>query len=146
MPKQTPAIRSRNFAEVELGFSIETAIEEAARCRQCSDPTCFMGCPIGINIPAFIKCIADCDFSSGVRILREKNHMPAVCGRVCPSELHCEKRCSLKEGNGQISIGRLERFLADWESYQPDQYVPEIPPFTGRMDYARRTYNIHRSK
>jgi glutamate synthase (NADPH) small chain len=132
MPKQTPAIRSRNFSQVELGFSVETAIEEACRCRQCFDPTCLTGCPVGINIPGFLKCIADSDFFAGIQILREKNHLPAVCGRVCPAELNCEKHCSLKEGNGQISIGRLERFLADWEANQPDRYFPEIPPFTGR--------------
>lgn len=132
MPKQTPAIRTRNFSEVELGFPVETAMEEAARCRQCPDPSCLSGCPIGINIPAFIKCIADSDFSAGIRILREKNHLPAVCGRVCPAELNCEKHCSLKEKNGRISIGRLERFLADWETNQPDRYFSEISPFTGR--------------
>jgi glutamate synthase (NADPH) small chain len=132
MPKQTPAIRSRNFCEVELGFPVETAIEEAARCQQCPDPTCLTGCPIGINIPAFLKCIADFDFSAGIRILREKNHLPAVCGRVCPAEFNCEKRCSLKERNSQISIGRLERFLADWEANQADRHFPEISPFTGR--------------
>jgi glutamate synthase (NADPH) small chain len=132
MPRQTPAIRSRNFCEVELGFPVDAAIEEATRCRQCPDPTCLAGCPIGINIPAFLKCIADYDFSSGIRILREKNHLPAVCGRVCPAELNCEKHCSLNERNGQISIGRLERFLADWEANQPDRYFPEVPPFTGR--------------
>jgi glutamate synthase (NADPH) small chain len=132
MPRQTPAIRTRNFSEVELGFPVETAIAEATRCRQCFDPTCVTGCPIGINIPSFLRCIADSDFSTGIRILREKNHLPAVCGRVCPAELNCEKSCSLKEGDGRISIGRLERFLADWEANQPVRYFPEIPPFTGR--------------
>jgi glutamate synthase (NADPH) small chain len=90
------------------------------------------GCPIGINIPAFLKCIADSDFSEGIRILLEKNHLPAICGRVCPAELHCEKSCNLKNKNGQLPIGQLERFLADWESSQPQRHFPEIPPFTGR--------------
>jgi glutamate synthase (NADPH) small chain len=132
MPCQTPAIRSRNFCEVELGFSVETAIEEAARCRQCPVPTCLAGCPIGIDTPEFLRCIADADFSAGIRILREANHLPGICGRVCPAELNCEQHCSLKEKNGQISIGRLERFLADWEANQTDRRFPEISPFTGR--------------
>jgi glutamate synthase (NADPH) small chain len=131
MPKQTPAIRSRNFFEVELGFPVEIAIEEASRCLQCTDPTCESACPVGINTHAFIKCIADSNFLDGIRILREKNHLPAVCGRVCPAELHCENSCSLKKKKGQVSIGRLERFLADWESNQSDRQYPEIPPFTG---------------
>ncbi len=132
MPRQTPEMRRRNFSEVELGFQMETAIAEAARCRQCPHPNCMPGCPLGVNIPGFLKCIADCDFGAGIQILREKNHLPGVCGRVCNAELHCEKHCSLKKNNGQISIGRLERFLADWESCQPDRHFPEIPPFTGR--------------
>jgi glutamate synthase (NADPH) small chain len=132
MPKQTPEMRRHNFSEVELGFPIETAVKEAARCQQCTDPSCMQGCPIGINIPAFLKCIADSDFSAGIRILLEKNHLPAICGRVCPAELQCEKSCILKIKNGQLSIGRLERFLADWESNQPQRHFPEISPFTGR--------------
>jgi glutamate synthase (NADPH) small chain len=131
MPKQTPEMRRRNFSEVELGFPIETAVKEAARCQQCVDPGCTQGCPIGINIPAFLKCIADSDFSAGIRILMEKNHLPGICGRVCPAELHCERSCNLKNDD-QLPIGQLERFLADWESNQPQRYFPEIPPFTGR--------------
>jgi glutamate synthase (NADPH) small chain len=132
MPAQAPQMRRRNFSEVELGFPPETAVAEASRCQQCSDPSCMQSCPIGINVPGFLKCIAESNFLAGIQILREKNHLPGVCGRVCTAELHCEKHCGLKKKNSQIPIGRLERFLADWEANQPEKHFPEISPFTGR--------------
>jgi glutamate synthase (NADPH) small chain len=118
MPKQEPEIRKYNFQEVALGYTPSLAVEEAARCLDCKNPQCVQNCPVEINIPGFIRHIKSGDFASGVRVLKEKNCLPAVCGRVCPQEEQCEGACILKKRNGQIAIGRLERFLADWETAQ----------------------------
>jgi glutamate synthase (NADPH/NADH) small chain len=132
MPKQAPVVRRHNFNEVALGYGIETAVEEAARCLQCKKPKCVLGCPVEIDIPGFIKCIAERDFTAGIRMLKDKNCLPAVCGRVCPQEEQCEKICILVNKGGQIAIGRLERFLADWEAEQSELQLPEIPSPTGK--------------
>jgi glutamate synthase (NADPH/NADH) small chain len=118
MPKQPPKIRSHNFYEVALGYQVESAVEEADRCIQCPKPKCVDNCPVEIDIPGFIKCIAERRFEDGVKILKEKNCLPAICGRVCPQEEQCEETCVLSKKKGQIAIGRLERFLADWEARQ----------------------------
>ena len=131
MPKQAPEVRRHNFDEVALGYGIETAVEEAARCLQCKKPKCVLGCPVEIDIPGFVKCIAEKDFTKGIRVLKDKNCLPAVCGRVCPQEEQCEKTCILVNKGGQIAIGRLERFLADWEAEQAELQLPEIPSPTG---------------
>jgi len=132
MPKQPPEVRRHNFNEVALGYPIETAVEEAKRCLQCKKPKCILKCPVEIDIPGFIKSIAEKDFTSGIRILKDKNCLPAVCGRVCPQEEQCEEVCVLVKKEGQIAIGRLERFLADWEAQQRELEIPDIPPPTGR--------------
>ena len=126
MPKQKPEVRRHNFDEVALGYSIETAVEEAKRCLQCKKPKCVLKCPVEIDIPGFIKCIAEKDFSTGIRTLKEKNCLPAICGRVCPQEEQCEEICVLQKKGAQIAIGRLERFLADWEADQGELEMPEI--------------------
>jgi glutamate synthase (NADPH/NADH) small chain len=132
MPKQPPEVRRHNFSEVALGYPIETAVEEARRCLQCKKPSCVLKCPVEIDIPGFIKRIEEKDFTSGIRILKDKNLLPAICGRVCPQEEQCEEACVLVKKGGQIAIGRLERFLADWEAEQSKLELPEIPPPTGR--------------
>jgi glutamate synthase (NADPH/NADH) small chain len=132
MPKQEPEVRRHNFSEVALGYPDATAIEEAARCLQCPSANCVASCPVEINIPRFIECIAQGNFAEGVRILKDKNCLPAVCGRVCPQEEQCEGSCSLVKKGGQIAIGRLERFLADWEAGQKEIRLPEMAPPTGR--------------
>jgi len=132
MPKQAPEVRRHNFSEVALGYLIETAVEEANRCLQCPSANCVRSCPVEIDIPGFVKCIAERDFARGIRILKEKNCLPAICGRVCPQEEQCEGSCSLVKKRGQIAVGRLERFLADWEAAQADVNLPEIPAHTGR--------------
>lgn len=132
MPKQSPEIRKFNFDEVALGYPIETAVQEAERCLQCKKPLCIGKCPVEIDIPGFIKCIAAHDFAGGTRILKEKNLLPAVCGRVCPQEEQCESVCVLVKKHGQIAIGRLERFLADWEASQGKFEIPDIPAPTGK--------------
>ena len=132
MPKQPHDIRSHNFDEVALGYSAETAIEEASRCLQCPSANCVKTCPVEIDIPAFVEYVAKGDFAGGIRVLKEKNCLPAICGRVCPQEEQCEGSCSLVKKGGQIAIGRLERFLADWEAGQREMTLPEIPLPTGK--------------
>ncbi len=132
MPKQAVEVRRHNFAEVALGYDAKLAMEEAARCIQCKKPGCVEKCPVEVDIPAFIQAIADGDFERGVRILKAKNSLPSVCGRVCPQEEQCEGGCALLKRAGQIAIGRLERFLGDWEASQPDFMMPEIAPANGK--------------
>jgi len=126
MPEQTAEDRVTNFLEVPLGFDENTARIEALRCIKCKKPTCIDGCPVGINIPGFIIKIAQGDFAGGARILKEDNVLPAICGRVCPQEEQCEKVCTVGKKNPPVAIGRLERFLADWER-ENDMIEPIIP-------------------
>jgi len=132
MPKQSPEVRRFNFSEVALGYTSELAREEAARCLQCKKPLCVNNCPVEINIPGFIKLIGEGDFAGSIRVLKEKNLLPAMCGRVCPQEEQCEKTCVLVKKGGQVAVGRLERFAADWEASQGTCAIPDIPSSTGR--------------
>jgi len=132
MPKQEEHIRSHNFLEVALGYTSELAMAEARRCLQCKKPFCVSDCPVQIKIPEFIQAIADGDFAAGSRILKERNSLPSVCGRVCPQEEQCEKHCSLSKRGGTIAIGRLERFLGDWEGAQSEMALPEAVHPTGK--------------
>jgi len=132
MREQPPEERIKNFNEVPLGYTPEEAIQEAKRCLQCKDPPCVKGCPVEIDIPGFIKAIAEGDFKRAIHILKEKNSLPAICGRVCPQEDQCEKLCTLGKLGEPVAIGRLERFAADWEAEQGDVEIPEIPPPTGK--------------
>jgi glutamate synthase (NADPH/NADH) small chain len=132
MPRQNPEVRRGNFDEVALGYSAETAMAEARRCLQCRNPLCVEGCPVSIDIPGFIAAIAEGKFHEGARILKQKNALPSVCGRVCPQEEQCEKVCTLAKRKGEVAIGRLERFLGDWEAAQIEEELPELPPATGR--------------
>jgi len=116
MPKQKPEERVKNFFEVALGFSKEQALLEAKRCLQCKKPFCVEGCPVQINIPAFIKLIAEGKFEEAIKKIKEKNNLPAVCGRVCPQETQCEAVCILNKKKMAINIGSLERFAADHET------------------------------
>jgi len=115
MPEQHPAVRARNFKEVPLGYDPETARVEAMRCLHCKTPHCVTGCPVGVKIPEFVGLIAEGDFAGAARKIKETNGLPAVCGRVCPQELQCEARCVLSRKHEAVSIGRLERFCADYE-------------------------------
>jgi len=116
MPKQKPEERVKNFFEVALGFSKEQALLEAKRCLQCKKPFCVEGCPVQINIPAFIKLIAEGKFEEAIKKIKEKNNLPAVCGRVCPQETQFEAVCILNKKKMAINIGSLERFAADHET------------------------------
>lgn len=131
MPVQDPAKRSKNFNEVALGYTEEQAVAEAARCLQCKDPKCVQGCPVNIDIPAFISCIAENDFDGAIRTIKLTNALPAVCGRVCPQEVQCEQYCVLSKKNLPIAIGRLERFAADHENIQKSEVLQKVKP-TGK--------------
>ena len=115
MPCQDPQIRARNFSEVALGYSEAIAIEEAKRCLMCKKPLCVRGCPVGVDIPDFIGKIAGGQFPEAAKILKNKNMLPAICGRVCPQETQCEAHCLLGRKGEPVAIGRLERFAADYE-------------------------------
>ncbi|ACV63389.1 glutamate synthase (NADPH), homotetrameric [Desulfofarcimen acetoxidans DSM 771] len=131
MPHQDAAVRARNFEEVALGLDEETAVLEAQRCLQCKKEPCRKGCPVEVLIPDFIKLVAERDFAGAIKKLKEKNALPAVCGRVCPQENQCESYCTVGKKNEPVAIGRLERFCADWERTQGIE-VPEIAPSTGK--------------
>ena len=118
IPEQDHLARITNFNEVALGYSERTARIEALRCIQCKKPLCINGCPVGIDIPAFIQKIGEGRFKEGVEILKKDNVLPAICGRVCPQEEQCEIVCTLSKKYEPVAIGRLERFLADWEREQ----------------------------
>ncbi|GAB4151191.1 MAG: NADPH-dependent glutamate synthase [Planctomycetota bacterium] len=132
MPKQNEHERRKNFDEVALGYTVEIALEEAGRCLNCKNPLCVQGCPVNINIPAFINCIVNREFGKGVRIIKATNALPAICGRVCPQEEQCEKMCILGKRGEPVAIGRLERFLADYEAEQGVVQKPEMAAPTGR--------------
>jgi len=118
LPKQKVSERIRNFSEVALGYTEKQAIKEAKRCLQCKDAQCIEGCPVEIDIPAFIKLILEGKRDLAIKKIKEKNNLPAVCGRVCPQETQCQLACILNKKNAAISIGALERFAADYELSQ----------------------------
>lgn len=116
MPEQEFSARINNFDEVNLGYNKEQAIEEAARCTQCLKPKCIEGCPVGINIPKFIKAISNGKFDKAINLIKKTNNLPGICGRVCPQEDQCEKVCIVGIRSKPIAIGHLERFAADNET------------------------------
>ena len=116
MPSQAPEVRNKNFSEVALGYSEETAIDEAKRCLNCKNMPCVSGCPVKIHIPAFIKEVAEGNFEEAYNIIAKSSSLPAVCGRVCPQERQCESKCVRGIKGESVGIGRLERFVADWHN------------------------------
>ena len=132
MPEQPPAERIKNYDEVPYGYTPEQAIAEAKRCLECGRPLCVDGCPVNINIPAFLKLVAEGDFRGATNIIKETNALPAVSGRVCPQEEQCEGKCALSKRFESVAIGRLERFAADWEAFQGTPPIPALPPPTGK--------------
>ncbi len=132
MPEQNAALRRKNFLEVPLGYAPMTAVMEANRCIQCKKPACMEGCPVGIDIPGFIGKMAAGDFQGAIQKIKETNMLPAVCGRVCPQEEQCEKKCVLSKQKKPVAIGRLERFAADWERAQGAVQPPEIKSDSGK--------------
>lgn len=132
MPLQDPQVRVQNFSEVALGYSEEDAIIEAQRCLTCKKSPCRQGCPVEIDIPAFIDRIKNRDFSGAISKIKEKNNLPAICGRVCPQEAQCEKYCVIGKKNEPVAIGRLERFAADYEMAQGEAKVSTPAAPTGK--------------
>lgn len=136
MPAQDPKIRIHNLNEVALGYTYEQARLEAMRCLQCVKKSCVEDCPVRIDIPRFINHIAHGELEQAVRVIKETSLLPAICGRVCPQETQCQRNCAvgkaLKDVNKSVSIGRLERFAADWERSTGRISIPEIKPSTGK--------------
>src|SRR6056297_2464647 len=132
MPEQAPEARRRNFEEVPLGYSAETAVTEAQRCLQCKNPACVKGCPVSVDIRSFVGLVAEGKFSDAIHKIWEKNSLPAVCGRVCPQEIQCEGECVLGKKGEPLAIGNLERFIADYERTQGSGELPPVPEPTGR--------------
>jgi glutamate synthase (NADPH/NADH) small chain len=122
IPQQPPKERIKNFFEVALGFSREQAEKEAGRCIQCKNPACVKGCPVEIDIPAFIKLIKEGKRKQALEKIKQKNNLPAVCGRVCPQEDQCEAACVLNKKKIPINIGALERYAADYELVRSSQF------------------------
>jgi len=136
MPEQDPDVRRSNMEEVALGYSPEQAVLEAQRCLQCKTAPCIAGCPVSIDIPGFIQAIADGDNKKAIDVIKASSLLPAVCGRVCPQETQCQAPCTvgkaLKSVDQAVSIGRLERFVADWERENGLMEIPAVKPATGR--------------
>ena len=134
MPHQDPKVRARNYNEVALGYTEEMVLQEANRCIQCPKRPCIDGCPVNVDIPDFIEALRNNNMTDAVKILKGKNSLPGVCGRVCPQEVQCEAKCTLGKKGAPIAIGRLERYVADWEqSHSSDMnHSPELPSTTGK--------------
>lgn len=118
MPQQDPSVRRRNFDEVALGYDAGMAMQEANRCLQCKNKPCMTGCPVSVRIPEFILALRESNLPAAAEILKSKNNLPAICGRVCPQENQCEKVCLVGKKGAPVAIGRLERFVADWQLFQ----------------------------
>ena len=156
MPSQEPLVRNRNFGEVALGYDEATAVEEARRCLGCKNQPCVGGCPVAVDIPAFIARVAEGDFEEAYRIIARTSSLPAVCGRVCPQETQCEGKCTRGIKGEPVAIGRLERFVADWHMAHSDAQ-PQKPAPNGHKvavvgsgpagltcagDLAKRGYDV----
>ncbi len=131
MPVQDAKVRVTNFNEVALGYSAETAIAEAQRCLHCAKPRCVEGCPVHVDIPDFIVALAEGDFAESAKRLKTHTSLPAICGRVCPQENQCEGKCVLGIKGESVAIGRLERFVADWDRAQEHEAVA-LPEKNGK--------------
>lgn len=132
MPRQDPSSRIKNFDEVATGYSTEMALEEASRCLNCPKPQCVKGCPVEVPIPEFIKLVKEGNYLEAAKKIKEKNALPAICGRVCPQEDQCQKNCILGIRGDPIAIGRLERFASDYERKYSTIQNQEIPHTGGK--------------
>ena len=132
MPECDASIRARNFEEVNLGFNPELASQEALRCLTCAKPTCTRGCPVAVDVKAFVQLIIDGDYLGAAAKIREDNALPAITGRVCPQEEQCEGSCLMTKKVESLAIGHLERFVADYERETGQIGIPKNAPPTGR--------------
>jgi glutamate synthase (NADPH) small chain len=132
MKERSPSFRIGNFEEVPFGYTEEDARLEAGRCFLCRTPLCVRGCPVEVRIPEFIRLIARGEFAAAAGIIRETNSLPAICGRVCPQEEQCEKKCVLAKTGNPIAVGNLERFAADWERSHSAIAIPSLKPSVGK--------------
>ena len=132
--EQDPKVRATNFDEVCLGYNMEEAMEEASRCINCKNAKCIQGCPVSINIPAFVKAVKEGNITEAADIIAESSALPAICGRVCPQETQCEGKCIRGIKGDPISIGKLERFVADYS--REHGYVPKKPETTNGKKVA----------
>ncbi len=132
MPEQDPHVRAKNFQEVTTGYTEEQALLEASRCLQCKKPFCRTGCPVGIDIKSFIGLITGKDYLGALAKIKESSLLPAVCGRVCPQEMQCEKFCIVGKKNEPVAIGRLERFVADYQGKHGGGELPTTASSTGK--------------
>ena len=130
MPVQEPDVRNKNFSEVALGYTYDMAVNEAKRCLHCKNKPCVSGCPVGIDIPAFIERVANEDIEGAYQVLSASSALPAVCGRVCPQENQCEGKCVRGIKTEPVGIGRLERFVADWHREHTTE-KPKMPVSNG---------------
>ncbi len=131
-PEQDAMLRIRNFNEVSYGLDRELAITEASRCLDCKKPACVTGCPVEVDIPGFVRLIKTGEFVEAARLIKQKNALPAVCGRVCPQDDQCEKLCLLGKREEPVAIGNLERFAADFERETDAVSIPRKAPSTGK--------------
>lgn len=132
VPEQEPQVRVQNFEEVPFGYTSELAVLEATRCLQCKNAPCIAGCPVEIDIPAFLKLLEEGDFLGAAAKIKEANLLPAICGRVCPQEEQCERVCILGIKGQPVNIGKLEAFAADYERKTGKVSVPMVAPSTGK--------------
>jgi glutamate synthase (NADPH/NADH) small chain len=132
MPEQNPDLRRTNFKEVNLGFTEELAKLEALRCLQCPKPVCIDGCPVGVKINDFVKLVSEGDYAGAAAKIKEDNMLPAICGRVCPQEEQCEAKCVVGKKGESIAVGRLERFVADYEREHIGLSKPNVKDKTGK--------------
>ncbi len=136
MPSQDPQVRRHNMQEVALGYTEEQVYVESARCLECKNAPCIQGCPVSINIPGFLKQAGQGDFAGAIDIIKESSMLPAICGRVCPQEKQCMEQCTLgkilKDPEKSVAIGRVERYLADWERENREEQTPLLAPATGK--------------
>jgi len=132
MPEQDQTLRVHNHQEVPYGYTTELAKLEAGRCLQCKNPTCIEGCPVNVDIKSFISLIAEEKYNEGAKKIKERNVFPAICGRVCPQESQCEAKCVVGKKDEPVAIGRLERFVADYERKMDLLEIPVIKNNTGK--------------
>ena len=130
--EQDPALRATNFEEVCYGYNLEEARTEASRCLHCRNPRCVAACPVGVQIPDFISCLCEGDVAGAADVIARDSSLPSICGRVCPQETQCEGACVLGIKGEPVAVGKLERFVGDWNIGHAAQCAAALPARNGR--------------